>query len=280
MIAPGKIEPPDDGVYPDCPERDYIQWDAVSFSRIKGFKHSPAHVWEYMHGPKKQKKAQMLGSAIHVATLQPRQFEEIYFKGPQANRNTIEWKDCAAEHPGKIGLKPDEWRDALTARDAMWDRHATAAAWLGGEGHNECAYIWTDPGTGLRCKAKADRIKSGLIIDIKSTEKRLTKQTMQYKIRDESIHVQGAMFKAGLNELRPHDRAWGIIFAEMKRPNAVRTMEIGLASMELGYRIFRRWLGQYKECLDSGNWPAYSQGLEVIDVPEWEFRNEEMEEDE
>lgn len=282
-----KVEPPEDGVYPNAAELDYIQWDAVSFSRMKQFKQSAQHVWSYMTQPPKPKKAQELGSAMHMAILTPNLFEQEYFAAPGGDGRTTGVKRARREaednNPGKIGLSPDDWDSCRGARDAIWSRHAYATALFSGEGFNECAYIWTDPETKLRCKAKADRLTLcpdgvGAIVDFKSIVE-ASDRKIELAIRDFDYHIQGAHFIEGLNILKPAERRWILVFGEKSHPFAVRCKEVGFASMELGKRDRRRYLQQYRRCVDSGVWDAYEQGLEIVDVPEWEFREEEKREE-
>ena len=279
-----KKPPPEDGVYPKMSEREYIDCDAVSFSRFKHFNKTAQHCYAYMTRPPDTKSAQELGSAIHVAILEPERFEEDYFQAPGGDKRSKgvkeAWRIAEEDHPGAIGLKPADWDTCRGARDAVWSRHAYAAALLGGEGFNECAYVWTDPGTQLKCKFKADRLSNcpdghGAIIDIKSIVE-ATDRKITFAIRDFQYHVQGAHGIEGLNQLRPATRRFILIWCEKSRPYAVRVTEVSEHSMELGKRERRRFLDQYRQCIDSGIWPAYAQGLELVDVPDYEFSLEEQ----
>lgn len=284
---PDKIEPPEDGLHPNASERDYIQWDAVSVSRIKGFALTPAHVWAYMTKPPDPKPAQELGSAIHMASLQPELFETRYFCGPSGDRRTKgvkeAWAIAEEDHPGGIGLRQDDWDTCRGVRDSLWTRHAYAASLLGGDGYNECPYVWTDRLTGLRCKAKADRITMapngrGVIADLKSI-KEASDHSIEQAIHNYGYHIQGDHFIDGLDTIMPAERLWILIFVESSRPWGVRCKELGLATMELGKRERQRYLNLYAQCEKTGEWPGYPQGLELADVKDWVFRQEEKDEE-
>lgn len=283
-----KSPPPEDGFYPGTSEIEYRNWDAVSFTRMKLFKKSPQHVWAYMTQPPESKPAQELGSAIHMASLEPKRFEEEYFAAPGGDRRTKgvkeAWANALEDNPGRIGLNPKDWDTCRGIRDSIWTRHDYAAALLGGEGFNECSYVWTDPATSLRCKARVDRATMtpegySALVDLKSIQE-ASEHRMEFAIRDFGYHIQGAHCIEGLEVLIPVPRLWKLIFCEKDRPWAVRVREVGVASMELGKRERHRYLSQYKRCLETGRWPAYEQGCKVIDVPDWEFRAEEKREEE
>jgi len=285
MSLTNKIEAPSDGFHPSTRDTDYQQWDAVSVSRIKGFEKTPAHVWAYMTQPPKSTPALEMGIALHQAILQPQRFEKHYFEGPAGDGRTKavkqEWAELYETHPGGTGLKPEDWATCTGARDAVW-RHGYAADLLGGEGHNEASYVWTDPGTGLRCKARADRVTLapdgyGAVVDLKSIAEADTRK-IEYAIRDYAYHVQGAHYIDGLNELIPADRRFILIFVEKSPPFAARVVEVDLASMELGRRKRRKWLNLYRQCIDSGEWPGY-EGMECLGVPEFEYKLEEADEE-
>ncbi len=274
-----------EGFHPNCPEAVYRSLEAANFSTLKHFEKSAAHVYAYMTQPPEGTEPQKLGTAAHCAVLSPDLFQDQYFQGPEGDKRLkgvkLAWAEAEEEHPDAIGLRPRDYRMCLGIRDAVWTRHAYAQKLLSGEGFNEATGVWTDPTTGLLCKLRSDRITQapdgwGVLVDIKTIVE-ANDRKIQYAIRDFAYHLQGAHYLEGMKTISPADRKWILIFIEKSPPYAVRVVEVDFATMELGLRVRRKYLDEYARCLDSGIWPAYPGGIDVLGVPQWEFDKEAQE---
>jgi hypothetical protein len=230
-----------------------------------------------------------LGTALHTAILEPERFSERYVRGAAGNltrKGPREENDrIKAENPGMQLVRDADWPKITLMRDAVW-RHPRAREVLSGEGFNECAYLWEDPGTGLACKARVDRIgHSGewpIVMDYKTFgEKggRLNQYAIESVIYDRKYHIQAAHYLNGLNTLSPFQRRYVLCLQEKAAPFAVRMVEIDFAALELGKRQVLRWLAQLKKCQDSGEWPGWSEDFDPMGVPHWAYSREEEEED-
>ena len=64
---------------------------------------------------------------------------------------------------------------------------------------------------------------------------------------------------------------------EKMPPYAVTAIQLDMASLGKGREEYRRLLNKYKECQETNSWPAYSNKLEIITIPEWALREQEYE---
>lgn len=275
---------PKPNFYPDASFPEYVSWDAVNQSTLKHFEKSAAHVRAYMTQPPDETQAQGFGTAGHLAVLDPQEFKRQYFAGPEGDKRykgvKEAWALAEEEHPDAIGLRPAEYRACIGIQESIWN-HSYAASLLRSEGYNEASFVWKDMGAGLLCKARTDRITQApdgwsAVVDLK-TIREASDQQIEWAIKDYKYHIQGAFYLQGLNELMPAERKWLLIFIEKSPPYGVRVIEVELAAMELGRRRIRKYLQMYRECTDTGIWPGYGSGVEVVGVPEYEYRKEERE---
>lgn len=277
---------PSVGLHQEMGEVEYHAIDAANFSRLAEFDKSAAHVYEYLINPQPPTKPMSLGTAVHHAILHPDTFDSSYVEGPEGDMRTTtmkaKWAQVREGHPEKTIIRGKEWKHCLTMRDTVW-KHPYAAALLK-DGLSEVPYFWEDPQTGLFCKARFDHLGTSpdgwpTLVDVKSIVE-ATEHVIQQHIARYAYHCQGAHYGNGLNVLAPAERRFVLLFVESSPPYSVRTVEPGFATMELGRRKVAGWLKQYDECLKTDRWPGYSTGLDTVDVPEWVFRQEEIEEPE
>ncbi len=280
---------PEYGLHPQASEGEYRLWPAANYSALKEFRYTPAHVYQYLADPPASTPPMELGTALHTAILEPEMFDERYVrgaagnltrKGPRDENNAIK-----AEHADKTLIRDADWPKIVAMRDEVW-RHPRAQEVLGGDGYNECAYLWEDPGTGLACKARVDRIgmsREGwpVVVDYKTFgEKggRLTQHAIESVIFDRLYHIQAAHYLNGLNAISAFQRRYALLFQEKEAPFAVRMVEIDFAALELGKRQVARWLAQFKQCHDSGEWPGWSGDFDPMGVPAYAYSQEEDDE--
>ncbi|MFU1907818.1 exonuclease VIII, partial [Bordetella avium] len=57
-------------------------------------------------------------------------------------------------------------------------------------------------------------------------------------------------------------------------PFAASAVMLDPRSQDQGRRDYRRNLITYAECLTSGNWPGFGQGVHLASLPNWAFNDE------
>ena len=161
-----------------------------------------------------------------------------------------------------------------------------------GSGVAELSCYWKDPETGVLCRCRPDFWRhDGVIVDLKTARDASPKGFMK-SIEGWRYHVQHAFYMDGIEAAQ--DQSWMTVHDEagMPAPNAfifvavepfapyaVGVYHIDPVSIEIGRREYREDLARYAECLETGKWPAYSDKIESISLPEWRLRQEEIEDE-
>lgn len=273
---------PVEGVHPDIPAHVYHGWDCASNSRLSIIhEKSPAHLRAQMEAPSEPTDAQVIGTATHVAVLEPDSFDGLYARGPEAKRNTnagkAEWAAVEAKHPEKMILKPDDFDLCLALRDAV-HRHAIARALIEEAADRELSVVWGDPETGVLCKARLDGLARsiGAIVDLKTTKDAAPREYMK-SVHNFGYHRQAAFY---LDAARVHGMEltdFVQVVVEKSAPYGVAVYRIEEAAIEAGRRQLRRLLDIYAECLSSGQWPCYGDEIQSITLPAWAWGQIEAE---
>lgn len=281
------MEPPKPGLYPGVPFDEYTRWNAVNHSTLRHFDKTPAHArWHMLH-PEPSSKYQELGHAIHAALLEPARFEVEYVVAPDVDRRTkvgkAEWADFEAKHKGASFIMESEM-EVLRAIQSNAAQHETIKQVLYGLGVNELSLVWVDPETGMLCKARIDRLTSldgPLIVDLKSTHAPASTHGWQMAVEKYKLHQQAAHYRNGLNVLRPlpegQTRKYAWLVVETEFPGAVRIFEAEDAALDIGRDQVAAHLRAYKECMETGSWPAWPQGMDIAGLPPWVYKRFDLE---
>ena len=253
-----------DGIYRSIPFADYLAWDAVSNSALSRFSRVPAAARVAM-----EDSADLaLGRAVHCAVLESYRFESEYrmrrFNG-STKAGKAESSDAIMD--GVKLMTPSEYESTVGMAEAI--RSHPAAAALLAEGEPEVSLLWTDPETGLRCKARVDWLAPGFAVDLKTT-KDSSPASFARSIANYRYHVQQAHYRAGLDALGIRNDAFFFIAVEKAPPYPVGCYCITEAAEQVGFRLRRRGLSAWKSCVESGAWPAWrSPTIETLPLPGW-----------
>ena len=249
----------------------YSAWDARRYSELRHFKRSCLHARYLALHPDEPTQAMDLGSAIHVAVLEPESFERRYVKAidPGDRRtpaNKAKWEAFLAENAGRGILKADEWENVQRIRESVW-RQPWAQELLSGPGANEVSALWTDTAWKLPCKARIDRL-STRVIDLKSA-KDAGREAFMRSIGNFDYYVQASFYLDGLDTLAPSPREWIWIAVETQPPFAPALYTPTNEMLDEGRKRYKAALGQWVECTRNGYWPGYAESPQLIDLPPW-----------
>lgn len=261
------------GLHPDIPAADYHAWDACSFSRLNILRtKTAAHLKEAMDHPPPQTDAMRFGSAVHTAVLQPELFERQWaVKQPRSEGFMAHNKALIEQGFGL--LSEAEWEACGRMRDAVRN-HPTAVRVLGGEA--ERSAVWTDPETGLLCKARFDDIRrSTCVVDLKTTTD-ASPNAFSRSIFNYGYHLQAAHYMAGALALGIEVNHFVIIAVEKDPPYALKVYRIQDDAFWAGEEDRQRLMIEYKRCVKTGQWPSYPVEPEDISLPPWAWEKLEV----
>lgn len=259
---------------------DYARWPAVNFSTLKPIRSSAAKCRYAMDHPKAPTPAMILGASLHVATLEPARFEQMFFVRPECDRRTKEGKDvyerAMQEAAGRLMLQDGD--ELALVRDMARAIHASNAAriFLDAAGQNEVSALWRDEETGIVCKGRYDRFIAALpvlqdrpvIVELKTT-----RDAGEWSFgRD--CHVlayaaQAASYCHGAQRITGQWPAHVFIAVENTPPHDLQLHILNDAGLQTGLLQYRSMLTSYAECVKTGCWPGYPDRVNTLSLPKW-----------
>lgn len=259
---------PQPGVYYRVPAEEYRSWPYASKSRLLAFRKSPAHALlpDHPTAPKS------LGTEAHAAVLEPDLFERMAVRCKTMHRGSREWKDIVAANPGKWLIQDDDWEAIIRIRDRILN-HPKAGPLVRCKGTPEASIVFDDPITGVRCKARADRITAAGIVDIK-TARSAEWRDFQYAADEYGYFLQSALYRRGV--LARYGRTMPFIVIAVETgddpvpPPGAKVGSFGVAVYildgEHAERELDSALAQWRQCVETGEWPGYDE--RVLNLPE------------
>ncbi len=275
---------PEPGIYPDTPDNDYFAWEAASQSFLKVVrKGTPREAYHYLHKPPMETDAMQLGSALHLAMLQPHLWDEQVVEGLDCDRrskaNKLKHEIFANENVGKIILRPAELAQVRNMQERI-EASPAAVELMEAPGHTEVALVWDDEETGLRCKAKLDRLcrwrGHNIIFDWKTTSGGLDDQSIERAIGNFGYDVQSAFYLDGASALSEADRKFLIGFVKVPPKSDpggysdVRLVEPNPTCLYEGRYKYQKALRQWAKCTEAGEFPGYGNEIFYAGLPKWD----------
>lgn len=275
-------EKPKPGIYRGMSFDDYAALEAINNSTLGHFAKSALHAQEYMLNPPPPSDAMELGTAFHTAILEPKRFKVEYAGAPVCDRRTKvgkdTWNSFTESNANKTVLPKDEMDSCMRMADAV-HRNETASALIKANGANEVVVVWEDDETGVLCKSRTDGLRIvgewSYLLDLKSTRD-AGRRDFAKSIYNYGYHRQIAMYLDGLTAVTndARHRRPVLIAVESSPPFAVAVYELEPESVEQGRVEYRDFLRQYANCVETGKWPGYAEGLQPINIPHWALKGE------
>lgn len=256
----------------DIPNEEYQAHPALSSSGAKKLlpPSCPAIFdYERRHG-EERKREYDLGSAAHTLLLgsgpQPYVIDADSYRTKAAQQE----RDAAYER-GDVPLLPAEF-DAVQAMVSAVLAHPCAGDLLS-VGQAEQSLFWTDPATGVPCRARLDWLRGDCIVDLKTSTSAAPGHISKV-VADFGYHTQAAFYLAGAVhlELIPADAPFYFIFLSKNPPHLVKVVELDETALAIGRDRMNSALEIFRDCTESGVWPDYGSDIELVSLPAWEIR--------
>lgn len=261
-----------------APAEYFAEPGAISKSVLMGHRLSAAHAYHAMTVQTEQTPAMRLGSLVHTLVLEPHRINERYVVGPDAARNTKEWKTWSEEHSdGREQLKGSEYAEAAAMAGFMRTM-PTIARLIQGPGPVEASMFWTAPdkitGVPLRFRGRPDKIHTDLsiLIDLKTTAD-ISDRGIERTIQSFGYHLQAALYMRGLAALgTPCDHAV-IVWIENKAPHTARATLLGQSWIDAAEAELNALIIRHAECVSHGEWPGFADVITDSEAPAWIMTN-------
>jgi hypothetical protein len=260
------------------PRDEYDRIGALNISRLKEIKRSPQH-YRYRLTHPHTTDAMTLGTATHVATLEPERFATDFIiwdrktdSGKAAPRNGKAWDEFKG-HAASCGYT------ILTADEAA-EAKAIAAAVRS----NETAMIYLQTGDpevtieatmhGRPCRGRVDWLTtvSGHphIVGLK-TARDCRHFAFGNQAAKLGYHIQWAWYLDLMMAIRETDTSVVEIVVESAPPYAVAVYRIGTDIIEQGRDDYMQLLETLNDCERRDIWPGPVPSEEWLTLPSWAY---------
>lgn len=229
--------------------------------------------------------SQRLGSLVDCMLLESEKLSELFTVQPECDRRTKEGKaiyaDWLASFPGGevpervTVMKRDEWDKAEAMRDATL-AHPDASYFLALDGLPQHTICFTDPDTGVPCKARLDKWIPALrtILEIK-TARDSSAEMFQMDSYKHGYGRQFAMFATAVSQ------QYGIPIDEVDFIHVVigntAPHEVNVYRMDPYYREYslterNDLLVEYAQRKALDDWSNRQKGIGSLRLPMWADR--------
>lgn len=258
----------------DVPFETYLTMGDTSKSSLwTAIDKSPAHA----KVAKEESNAMAMGTAVHVAVLEPEEFHR-FVRGPDDRRGN-KWKDALDEHGANL-LTSGDYDNALAIRD-RFRREPLIKKLVGAKTLREISGFARDPATGLMIRIRPDarRDDIALTVDLKATTD-VRADPFSRRIAQFGYHLQEAIYRdtwaraaIGTNH-NPETDAFIFLTVEMKEPFEFIPYELDEDDVAAGRKTAQAALDLWKRCVETGQWPGYARQITPIARPAWVRRGE------
>lgn len=252
------------------PEDVYRADPGINISSLKNMRHTPRKARFRMDMVRTPSPAQALGTALHMAILEPDRFLETYAVKPEVDARTKAGKEAIAEAAagGKELLPKFDFEAALTTA-ARLREHPFYRKFVD-DGVYESSWFSDHP-LGARCKGRVDiwLPNKNVIVDIKTCETSETRLFSRDAIKY-LYHAQAAFYMDLVAAATgvPVD-GFVILALEKTEDRDFRAFWLDPELIERGRSDYRVWLMQWLHCEETGTWPGYQPELVTLTAPQW-----------
>jgi hypothetical protein len=280
----------DEYVIDDMPIDEYHAHPALSNTGLRDFARSPFH-YHALHldalRPRRDPtRSQLMGNLAHCLILEPDEFHKRYAVGPVSDQRLKAWKEWEDAQPkGLILIKPDEYD--IAQAQALSVRSIPDVAAILGNGKAERSAFWRDPTTGVLCRCRPDwthpcgtaQRPAAVLLDVKTCDD-ASPSGFARQIARMAYHYQDAWYTEGYARAAGVE-VMGFVFVAVEDAWPFAACAVMLTDEERAAAAVenRALLTRFAECQRTNNWPGYSTGIEIVQLPRWASAQNQPESD-
>lgn len=274
---------PGPGVYEDVLFEDYLQWDALSSSRLKLAATSLAHYKAGWQG--EETPALRFGSLVHCGQLEPMALalryavmpayemdaENVTKDGEQTqSKSSKYYQTKKAEfykaNADKTIVTADQFDEMLGCVKSLCSNEAASSV-LRGPGPVEVSIVWEDEETGMLCKGRFDKLNSagGMFADLKTAR---DVARFRRAIIDYGYHRQAAFYREGWRVLTGELLVPWLIPIEKSAPYGCCAAPLSIELIQQGWTLISRDVQRVAEAVEADAFPCYENPEEWV-APDW-----------
>lgn len=251
------------GLYQHVGFPEYLRWPYLSQSIIKEGRKSMAHMRASFceeTADKEPSDAMVLGSALHVAFLEPETMLDRVAVWKGGRRYGAEWDAFGHDNSGKHILT-QTMHEHLVGMTRSLRGHPQVRQWLSRIESTEVSAIGDIE--GVTVKARGDALTSDPLIDLKTVADGDPRK-IRRQAHDLGYYLQAAVHAHLLNRER-----FMLCTVESSPPYDVVMWEVHPEYMRLGMQEAIGIIQGWKHCEKNKTWPGRSTDIESLDIPEW-----------
>lgn len=243
----------------------------VRFSRLRAMAKSPAHYFQACQADSDDTTSRKLGRAVHALVLkQPLAvWNGITETGRSKPRAGKDWKEFCAKHAGIEIVNAREFEEANAIAEAVKGHPIAAPMLIGSNIQLELEINWIHP-LGRKCASHLDVYCKGQFVADLKTGRDVSPARFGRTVFWDHYHAQLSFYVAAIESLGHPTVPAFVIAVETAPPYPVQVYRLTDAALEAGRKQCHLWLEQLLACELAGSWPAYSQSIVDLDVPEFD----------
>lgn len=262
------------GVVHGMPFPEYLALEMFSASGAKKLLKSPAHYLVDRTKPRDPTPAMQFGTAVHAGVLEPDTFCQRVAAAPVCDRRTTAGKamyaDFCAASAGKVILSAEDYQRAVGCINAVRAHPGAKQLLTGAE--TEVSMFWQDGRYKISCKLRTDIVSHGGMSDLKTTVD-ASPEGFGRECAKYLYHAQGAHYISGSEHvLNASPEFFAFIAVESEPPHAVGVYVMPSNAILAGMHLINTAMERYAEAKATGNFKAYADTIEVLQLPPWALR--------
>jgi len=290
---------PQPGIYLGVPNDVYHSTTVrvATNSRLKKFlSKSPLHCWNSVESPSEQTEAMVVGEALHTRILEPDTFDSRFTTSQRCMGQTKGGVQCKnggsicrlmpggprwfcsrhAQEGAPLDRRAVLTADNLELVDEMADslrRHDAAQKILGLPGDREVTLVADHKPSGQRVMCRIDVWcrDASIMADLKTTRD-ASRDQFERALANFGYAQQAALYGWLTSACGEATDDFVFLAVEKEDPYAVGVYRVVDDAKNEEWRKVEAGLVRYAECVQSGEWPGYGDGIQDIDLPSWAYK--------
>lgn len=254
----------DPGIYDAVPEAEYHADSALSQSQAKTLLDCPARYRYELDHPRPPREVFDVGHAAHALILG--------VGAPTVVIDADSWRSKAAKEAAdeaRAEGKTPLLRAAAIQVEGMAEAvlaNAGARAILEAPGASEQSLWWDDE--GVPCRARIDRLTEVALVDLKTTVD-ASPDGFGKSCANYGYDVQHVAYTRAVEAITGQALPFVFIAVEKEAPHFVGLYTLPGDAIDRGSRRWFQALDTYKQCTETGDWPAYGDDIRPVTWPRW-----------
>jgi PDDEXK-like domain of unknown function (DUF3799) len=187
----------------------------------------------------------------------------------------------AARAEGKAPLLTAEYEQVMAMAAAIRSHEVASALFSLDRGKPEQSLFWQDAPTGVWRRARIDWLpetwaRERLVVADYKTATAADLVNIPKSVASYGYHHQAAWYLDGVRALGlDADPAFVFLFQEKTPPYLITVVQLDAEALRIGRELNREAINLFAACSERGEWPGYSESIEVVSLPAWARRQHE-----